>query len=113
MPIDLGTLSIVAVVVHEVPERRASAPSDPPFLSEAESPLTVVLRNYIREKITGSIATTSYEVLFDPDATSPVRSLTEDHLGPQSTTLVTMSQQMANHLYACQTGVNPAGVDSL
>ncbi len=110
MPVDLGTLSIASIIVHEVPERRASGPSNPPFLSEVESTLTVALRNYIREKIAGSLATAAYEVLFDPAATSPVRSLTEDHLGPQSIDLVAMSQQMANHLYACQTGVNPAGL---
>lgn len=110
MPVDLGTLGIVSVIVHEVPERWATGPSAPPFLSEAESALTPTLQHYIRERIIGSLAKAAYEVLFDPSATSPVRSLTEDHLGPQTMDFVAMSQQMANHLYTCQTGVNSAGL---
>jgi len=110
MPIDLGALSIDSVIVHEVPERRVTGPSTAPFLSETESPLTITLRNYIREKISGSLATASYDVVFDVNAASPIFRLTEDHLGPQSTAFVAMSQQMATHLHACQTGVNPAGL---
>jgi len=107
---DLGRLQVDKIIVHDIPTRLVKGVGQPPVLSEVESPLTQELKNYFKEKITGAIATAGYEVVFDTTSSSPVPSLALDRLGNQATDFVSMSQQIAQHLYDTQTGVNPPGL---
>lgn len=110
MPWDLARLHADRVIVHEVPRRSAREGGDPPTLSEVDSRLTPVLRNYFREKIAVSINQAAYDAVFDPDTTSPVPDLIRPLLLQQGGDFVTASQRMAQHLYGCQGGISPPGL---
>ena len=86
----------------------AQGPS--PTLSEIESPLVPTVRNYIRDRVVGTLARNSFPVVFDPASGSPVPELVMDNLGNQSTPFVEASQDLANHLFQSQTGSNPSGL---
>ena len=107
---DLGRLEIDKLIVHDVPSRRVNAQGPTPTLSEIESPLTPTVRNYIRDKVAGTLANNSFPVVFDPDSGSPVPALVMDNLDSQSTPFVEASQYVANHLFQSQTGSNPPGL---
>ena len=107
---DLGRLDIDKLIVHDVPSRRVNAQGPSPTLSEIESPLTPTVRNYIRDKVVGTLSNNSFPVVFDPASGSPVPVLVLDNLGNQSTPFVESSQYLANHLFQSQTGSNPPGL---
>ena len=107
---DLGRLQIDKLIVHDVPSRRVNAQGPSPTLSEIESPLVPTVRNYIRDRVVGTLASNSFPVVFDPASGSPVPDLVMDNLGNQSTPFVEASQDLANHLFQSQTGSNPSGL---
>ncbi len=109
---DLRTFFIERIIIHEVPRRvRGQEGEQPmPTLSEVESPLDIESRNYFREKIVGCLTTVRSDVVHDPSASSPIPPLVLDGLGPKERDFVTASQEMARHLYECQTGSNPGGL---
>lgn len=111
MNVDLGRLSVEKVIVHDIPARPVRGGGQLPSLSEVESPLTQVLKNYFRERIIRTLTTAGYDVCFDPTSPSPVPTLILGNIGLGHTNLfVLMSQKIAQHLYDSQTGVNPAGL---
>ena len=108
--VDLSVLEIESAIVHDVPVRQAGAAGGGPTFSEIDSELTQELRNYFREKIVGSLAQAAFEVVFDPATGSPVPALVTSVLDGSAGTIIQPSKDMAQHLYASQTGVNPAGL---
>ncbi len=113
MASDLGTLTVLRVIVHEIPPRPVRpqpSTASGPVLSEIDSPLTPGLKNYFRERIITTLTEGAYSVLFDAGTASPVPGLVLDHLYQQNSAFVALSQQIANHLYKTQTLVNPAGL---
>lgn len=110
MKSNLAKLRIDRLIVHEIPARLVSGDGPPPVLSEVESRLDQMLRNYFGERIKESLAAAAYDVVLDADSASPVPGLVLDHLNGTGKPFVAMSQDMAGHLYASQTGVNPDGL---
>ena len=106
---DLGTLFIDKLIVHDVPKRLKGQESDGPILSEIESPSTAEIQNYFKEKTVGTLKEIRYEVADDPGTDSPVPGLSAELLAGQRD-LVPASQDMAKHLFKCQSGVNSAGL---
>ncbi|MFC1893764.1 hypothetical protein ACFLYR_07060 [Chloroflexota bacterium] len=73
MNYNFGTLRVEKVIIHDIPYHKAGDEGVAPVLSEVESNLTQDLKNYFREKINGSVtSSTAYDVLFSPDTTSPI-----------------------------------------
>ena len=107
---DLGRLEIDKLIVHDVPSRRVNTSGPSPTLSEIESPLTTTVRNYIRDKVVGTLTNNSFPVVFDSSSGSPVPSLVMDNLGNQMKPFVDTSQELANHLFQTQKGSNPPGL---
>ena len=107
---DLGRLEIDKLIVHDVPSRRVNTSGPSPTLSEIESPLTTTVRNYIRDKVVGTLTNNSFPVVFDSSSGSPVPSLVMDNLGNQTKPFVDTSQELANHLFQTQKGSNPPGL---
>jgi hypothetical protein len=103
---NLGTFFLSSLIVHDVPRRAADAGV---VLSDVESGLDQSLRNFFRERMIRSLKNQAFEVECDPDATSPVPQLVSTLL-PDSTVLVAQSQEIARHLWACQTAVNSPGL---
>jgi hypothetical protein len=107
---DLGQLRVQKLIVHEVPRRLVGISDGGPTLSEIESPITQVVKNFFKEKIVRTLGSRAFDVEFDPATTSPVPELVFDNLGSRKRKFVAMSQEMANHLYSCQVGINPEGL---
>jgi hypothetical protein len=81
MGIDFGRLVIHKVIIHEVPQHRKNVDGDLPILSEIESPLSDNLKTFLREKIIGSVASSSaYKVCFLESSNSPVPDLVSAHI---------------------------------
>lgn len=111
MAIDIARLRVEKVIVHEIPERPVHAKTQPqPVLSEIDSTLTLELRNYFGERIKVGLSEGAFEVLFDIESKSPVPPLVLQFLTDDTGDFVAMSQAVAKHLYASQTGVNTAGL---
>lgn len=97
------------MIVHDVPRRTTGATGDVIVFSEVVSEVTDELKNFFRERMNRSLNKQRYAVERDPAQTSPVPNLVAAVVGDDAH-LVTASQEIARHLFACQTGVNPAGL---
>lgn len=106
---DVGTLQISKIIVHEVPTRRASGESEPPELSEVESPLDNAVRVFITNKLKGVLGL-AFEAVVDGSSESPVPGLVKELLDDAQPDFVSASQSMAEHLYGCQTGSMSEGL---
>jgi len=106
---NLGTFFIDAVIVHDVPRRRAGTTADQVVLSEVVSDIDQELKNFFRERMIRSLGRQAYEVERDPNETSPVPDRVAAIVS-DGNALVAESQEIAKHLWTCQTGVNPAGL---
>ena len=102
---DLGRLDIDKLIVHDVPSRRVNTKGPSPTLSEIESPLSTTVRNYIRDKVVGTLTNNSFPVVRDDSSGSPVPGLVMDTLGGQTKPFVEASQMLATHLFSTQKGV--------
>ena len=108
---DWGRLRIDRVIVHEVPRARASQAANAPLtLSQIESPLPENVRTYLQERLRPVLTAGARDVVENPTAGSPVPAAVRGYLQGSPTTFVAMSQQLARHLRASQTGVNPGGL---
>lgn len=106
---NLGTFFIDTVIVHDVPRRTTGATADVIVFSEVVSDINNELKNFFRERMNRSLNKQRYAVERDPDQTSPVPQLVANVL-TDADQLATASQDMARHLFACQSRVNPAGL---
>lgn len=111
---NLTTFRIDSLIVHDVPRHLAGDESEEIVLSDASSSLDASLRNLFTERVTRSLSKNAFEVERDPAATSPVpdhvRLLAAAQGKEREPKLVQTSQDMARHLFASQTGSNPAGL---
>ena len=107
---DLGTFFVQQVIVHEVPARFVSRDSAPVVLSDVPSPLDDDLRRYFREKIIHSLDTRPYAVEHDATTASPVPGLVHAFVHGDGGNFVSVSQQLAQHLYNVQRGYNSPGL---
>lgn len=115
---DLASLEIFAVIVHEVPARLVRGGSPPPRLSDIESPLDDELRIFIANRMRDTLHTKGIDVRFADNPVSPVPALLRELLLlPDSTSdatrvdlFVASSRTAAEHLYQTQTGQNSTGL---
>lgn len=106
---NLGTFFIDAVIVHDVPRRTAGSTADQIVFSEVVSDIDQGLKNFFRERMIRSLKRQAYQVERDPGETSPVPGRVGTIVA-DGNALVVESQEIAKHLWACQTGANPAGL---
>ena len=108
---DLSLLSIVKVIIHEVPRKQSASDDVTPIYSEVESKLDSSLSLFFREKIiTSAGSKNAFAVEFDPESQNMIPVVIKEYLVGQQTDFVTMSQNIAHHLGKCQTRVNPGGL---
>ena len=108
MATDLRSLKVNRVIAHEIP-RRTGKGGRQPILSDLESPTTPSLRNYFSEKVRDTLSGSGYEVVLDPASTSPVPGFVAQTFS-DSEAFVGLSQEIAKHLFECQTPINPEGL---
>jgi hypothetical protein len=76
MRYNFGTLRVERVIIHDIPRHKAGEEGVSPIISEIESNLTQELKNYFKEKINGSVTSSSaFDVIFNPSTSSPVPNL--------------------------------------
>ena len=108
--VDATKLQLENLVVHEIPRHFAGDQEGGPFLSQIETDLTPLLRNFFRERISSSLGIAAYDVEFDPGSTSPIPELVTARLRDEGSGFLQMSHAMANHLYQSQGGPSPEGL---
>lgn len=109
---DLGRIQVQSLIVHEIPRHflRAEDATSGPVLSDVESPLNPTVRNFFQERMAGSLGRAAFEVELDPHAESRAPSLISGLLADPPSDLVAASQELAEILYHCQSGVSPEGL---
>jgi len=111
MNYNFGTLRVERVIIHDIPRHKAGEEGIEPDLSEVESNLTQELKNYFREKINGSITSSSaFDIVIDSSTSSPVPQLVCDCVNNNGQDFVNISQQIARHLFQMQSGINSKGL---
>lgn len=105
----LGTFFIDSVIVHDVPRRTPGSSAAQIVFSEVVSDIDQELKNFFRERMIRSLSRQAYEVERDSRETSPVPNRVAAIVADNDV-LVVESQEIAKHLWACQTAVNPAGL---
>ncbi|MDO8485229.1 MAG: nucleoid-associated protein [Candidatus Limnocylindrales bacterium] len=106
---DLTTLHISELIVHDVPEQRVTQKSAGPVVSEVPSALDNDIRSYFGNRLTQTLERNAAPVEYDPDTSSKVP---EELVGVLTTPgeFVARSQALAMHLFNAQTGSNPGGL---
>ena len=108
---DLGTFFVNQVIVHQIPKAlKAEKAEIQPTLSQVPSTLTPRLKNYFRERINASLRHGQFAIERNPDYASPVPQGVVDFFVSSGDNLVPMSQGVAQHLFAVQTGTSSAGI---
>ena len=129
--LDLGTFFVQQVVIHRVPKARIGKKADSrPWLSEMPSVLTNDLKLYFRNRITSSLNTQRFKVVYTPLPAPtntapqepppspspgerpplPIPQLILDYFGSDRGDLVPISQKMAQYLYDMQGGSSSEGL---
>ncbi|MFJ8976394.1 nucleoid-associated protein [Streptomyces sp. NPDC102282] len=106
---DFGDLVIDQAIVHVVPQRRRTDPSEPIALSEAPCNLSHDVRTALQARLRGVLASTGREVIENPDSKSTLPDYVYAFLTGESN-LVDVSVDLVHLLRSSQTGVNSAGL---
>jgi hypothetical protein len=104
--------SIDRVIIHDVPRHSVKSQSPPaPTLSDVDTVLNPEGKLLIREKTLQSVNSKyTLDVRLAPSSSSPVPNLVKEYFDSKDDSYVPISKKLAEHLYASQTGVNPAGL---
>lgn len=107
----LYSLEIKKLIIHEVPKRMRNEEGGSPIYSEIESPMDDELLFFFKEKIIGGIGSNNaFDVVYEPSSPSPVGEYLMRYFNGETTDFIKVSQKIAEHLYNCQTGINPGGL---
>jgi hypothetical protein len=106
---DLSTLGIEQLIVHDVPQRLAAQNRGAPILSDVPSPLDQDIRAYFAGRLTQTLERNASAIEHDPGTSSKVP---EELVGllTKPSEFVQRSQALALHLFNSQTGSNPGGL---
>ncbi len=109
--IDLSSLLIRKIVVHDIPKHKKGDLEIEPNYSERESRLTDGMKMFFKEKVIQSLGSSrSFKISFDEENESPAPWLIDDILNGNGRNLVSKSKLIAKHLFEIQVGNNEAGL---
>lgn len=109
MRTDFGDLVIAQAIVHIVPQRRKTDPSEEIALSETPCNLSHDVRTALQARLRGVLASTGREIIENPES----KSALPDHVYNFLTgdiDLVGVSIDLVHLLRSSQSGVNSAGL---
>lgn len=108
---ELHTITIEKVIVHDLPKHKKSEVSILPSYSEKESKLSDGLRGFFKEKVIQALGSDkAFKICFDSDNESPVSWLVSDMLTSKCADIVTSSKAIAKQLFDIQVGSNASGI---
>jgi len=96
MSLNVADLVLSRIIAHEVPQTGSGAPQ----LSDEDRAPDQRIRNFFRERMSGSLNESGVDVVFDPAADSTVKDgVAALYTDPKD--LVAISQHIARHLHRC------------
>lgn len=107
---DCAELAITHTIVHDVPRHKKKDVEGQVDYSDRESELTPELKLFFRDKITQAIGKKGFKVCFNDSSASPVQKEIVALLSTPRKSFIQPSKDISKHLYAIQTGWNPAGI---
>jgi hypothetical protein len=108
---DLQTITVEKIIVHDIPHHKKSEVSVTPNYSEKESGITDGLRLFFKDKVVQALGSDrSFKICFDDESTSTVSWLVSDMLKSGCADIVTTSKAIAKQLFDVQVGNNAAGI---
>lgn len=109
--IDLQTITIEKVIVHDIPYHKKNETSITPSYSERESGLSDGLRLFFKGKVVQALGSDrAFKICYDDESNSTVSWLVPDMLKSDCADIVTSSKAIAKQLFDIQVGSNAAGI---
>lgn len=109
--IDLGTIVIEKIIVHDIPKHQKGDYSVEPNYSLKESKLTDGLRLFFKDKVVQALSSDkSFKICYDDDNESPISWLANESVKSDGSLIATHSKAIAKHLFEIQVGSNAAGI---
>lgn len=109
--IELSSLKIEKIIVHDIPRHKQNDFSIQPNYSEQESTITDGLRLFFKDKVVSALSSDkAFKISYDPESSSPISWQVSELLKEKGKQLIDISKAIAKHLYEIQVGVNAAGI---
>lgn len=109
--IDLQTIAISNVIVHDLPKHKKDDSTIAPNCSKNESKLSDGLRLFFKDKVVNALGSDkSFKICYDTENESPVGSIVDEMLTSNCSDLVESSTSIAKHLFGIQVGNNASGI---
>ncbi len=106
MTLNVADLVLSRLIAHEVPQKESGAQ---PQLSDEDRAPDARIRNFFRERLSGSLNESGIDVVFDPSGNPTVKTgVTTLYATPSD--LIAVSKGMAKHLFSVQNRQNTAGL---
>ena len=110
MTVNLQTIQVRRLIVHDVPQRFVGNKEGSVTYSYAPNLIDADLRRFVQRRLADRLEKAGYSVEPDPDGDQTMPGLISAILAGSDSDFVSISQQMADHLYQSQTGANPGGL---
>src|SRR6185503_3492936 len=109
--IDLSSISIERIIVHDVPKHAKNDLSIQPNYSDEESSLSDGLKLFFKDKIIQALGSDkALKICFDDNSASPISYIVANTLLSNGSTVIEQSKLLAKHLFEIQVGSNAAGI---
>jgi hypothetical protein len=109
--IDLQTIEIEHIIVHDIPKHAKGNQEILPNYSENESNITDGLRAFFKHKVVQALGSDkSFKICYDNNKSSPISWLNEEILASNGKKIVEHSKTITKHLFEIQVGTNAAGI---
>lgn len=110
--IDLHTLTVNRIIVHDIPKHKKGDSSAQPNYSEQESDLPDGLRSFFKDKVVSALSSDkAFKICYDGDnSESPASWVIGDIIKDHKGEFVSKSKTIAEHLFKIQVGINAAGI---
>jgi hypothetical protein len=106
MTLNVADLVLSRLIAHEVPQKESGTH---PQLSDEDRAPDARIRNFFRERLSGSLNESGIDVVFDSSGNPTIKtSVATLYATPKD--LVAVSKEMAKHLFSVQNRQNTAGL---
>jgi len=109
--LDLWSLLIERIIIHDIPKRRKAQMDIVPYYSEQDTEIPDGTRMFFKERIISALQSIkAFNICYDNDIDSPVPLYVDNLLTSTDDIFVDQSKKMADRLLNVQDGVNAAGI---